>query len=118
MQEKDTKQEKIIRDLRTELEDKNRQIGDLEFVRRKEWADQERDKDGGREKVIQELELQKRVGQESERKVGGSDDHLNDLRGELRQAQKVISEALIEREAAIKAAVEQGLRGSGSSFCV
>jgi soluble cytochrome b562 len=53
--EKDAENEKIIRDLRTELEDKIRQIDDLEFVRRKECAELERDK----QKVIQELELQK-----------------------------------------------------------
>jgi chromosome segregation ATPase len=87
----------------TELEDKNRQIGDLEFVRRKECAEWERDK----EKVIQELELQKGVAQELERKVSGSADELKYLREALRQAQQINAENLTEGEAAIKAAVEE-----------
>jgi hypothetical protein len=53
LQENDAKNQKITRDLTTELGDKKREIRDIQFVRRKECAALESEK----QKVMQQLDL-------------------------------------------------------------
>jgi hypothetical protein len=109
--EKDAENEKIIRDMRTELEDKNRQIGDLEFVRRKECADLER----GKEKVIQELREAMRQAQQINAAAGGSGGGGDDVEGEVGGAGREREDGSRHRFGEPEGTIGSGIASAGVS---